>query len=116
MNLGAPELFIILLVLGLAVIPAKIAKTKGYPFALWYVAGLFFLLPALLIVLFLPGKGTDGPAHRNGRVLHHRATRCPSCEGLPRHLTYQQAGTAFGTSRSRMPGVRSQAVSHDRRS
>lgn len=46
-----PTTFIILLLV--AVIPASIAKKKGYGFGLWYLYGVALFLPALIHSLFL---------------------------------------------------------------
>ena len=46
--------FIILLIV--AVIPAKIAKAKGYSFGGFYAFGVFFFLPALIVALCIKEK------------------------------------------------------------
>lgn len=59
-GVGIPELIYILFVLGisvaLALIPAKIAKKKGYNFVGFLVFGFFFFLPALIVALVITDK------------------------------------------------------------
>lgn len=59
MNLGAPELVGLLILGGLAVIPAQIASGKGRNFGTWFVLGLFFFLPALVAALVISPAATS---------------------------------------------------------
>ena len=49
-------LFILIILLLLAVIPARIAAKKGYSFAGFYIFGVFFWLIALIVALVLKPK------------------------------------------------------------
>ena len=53
-DVGVVILLIVLL--GLGFIPATIANSKGYSAVGFYFFGLFFFLPALIVVLVLPNK------------------------------------------------------------
>ena len=53
-------LLIFFAVLGL--IPARIAKKKGYSFGLWWLFGFFFFLIALIVSLFLADKNAGQKA------------------------------------------------------
>lgn len=46
----------VVVVLLFAIAPARMARSKGWPFAVFYVLGVFFLLPAMLIAAFLPDR------------------------------------------------------------
>lgn len=53
------ELFIGLIIgAGLALIPANIAKNKGYSFGLWWFYGWMLFIVAIIHVNFIPDKNT----------------------------------------------------------
>lgn len=49
-------MFIIVVALLLAVIPARIARGKGYAYGTFYAFGVFFFLPALIVALCIKDK------------------------------------------------------------
>jgi hypothetical protein len=64
------ELIILAMILGL--IPAYIAKGKGYSFAKWWIFGTLLFIPALVrIIMFV--KQRDVPASSSGQK------KCPYC-------------------------------------
>ena len=56
---GSTMLFMLIVLLLLAIIPARIAKKKGYSFPLFYVFGVFFWLVALIVSLVMPDKNAN---------------------------------------------------------
>lgn len=46
----------ILVAIGLAFIPAQIAEKKGYSKIAFWIFGLFFFLPALIVALILKDR------------------------------------------------------------
>lgn len=68
MGMGFPEIsivFVIILALALAVIPARIAAGKGYSYWGFYAFGVFFFVVALVVALLMKdngeGEGAKGP-------------------------------------------------------
>lgn len=56
-GIGQPEITIILVILLLlAIIPARIARKKGYSFGGFYAFGVFFWLIALIVALCIKDK------------------------------------------------------------
>ncbi|MBR0403791.1 MAG: SHOCT domain-containing protein [Eggerthellaceae bacterium] len=53
--------FVLILSLLLAVIPARIAKGKGYSFGGFYVFGFFFFIIALIVALVMKDKNESKP-------------------------------------------------------
>lgn len=53
--------FILVLALLLAIIPARIARNKGYSFAGFYVFGFFLFIVALIVALVIKDKSADAP-------------------------------------------------------
>lgn len=53
---GMSIVFIIILFALLAIIPARIAKQKGYDYWTYYAFGLVFFLPALVVIMIKPDK------------------------------------------------------------
>lgn len=45
----------------LALIPANIAKEKGYDFGLWWIYGWLFFAVAIIHVICLPDRNADDP-------------------------------------------------------
>ncbi len=56
---GGTLIFILIISLLLAVIPARIAKKKGYSYAGFYVFGVFLWLIALIVSLAIRDKNVD---------------------------------------------------------
>lgn len=50
---------------GLAFIPATIAKRKGYSYGLWWLFGFLLFLVALIVILVIPDKTQQNPASPN---------------------------------------------------
>lgn len=55
MDIGS-VIFGLIIVLLLAIIPARIAKKKGYSFAAFYVFGIVLFIVALIVSLVMPDK------------------------------------------------------------
>ncbi len=67
---------------GLSLIPAIVAKRKGYPFVGWWLLGCFFTWIVMLVVAIfvrrrLPPEMMPCPACGNGVSL--QAASCPKC-------------------------------------
>ena len=58
-GIGWPELFALLVAIGLAFIPAFIAKKKGYSSVGFYFFGLFLFIPALIVALVIRDKNEE---------------------------------------------------------
>jgi hypothetical protein len=59
----------LLLVVGLAFIPARIAGRKGYSALAFYVFGFFLFLPALIVAIVIRDKRLSGlPASASGPI------------------------------------------------
>jgi hypothetical protein len=77
---AALVIFLIVL-LGLGFIPASIANSKGYTAVGFYFFGLFFFLPALIVVLILPNKKVAvaaSPLPRGPDPIRHTPTMMSS--------------------------------------
>ena len=56
-------MFVLILGLLLGVVPARIAKKKGYSFAGFYLFGLFLFIPAVIVALILTDRNAaEAPA------------------------------------------------------
>jgi hypothetical protein len=66
------------LLVGLALIPAFIARRKGQGFWLWFAFGLLLWIGAIIAVFFVKDKRPRCPECRE--VVHPEATRCPHCQ------------------------------------
>lgn len=67
----------------LALVPAAIADAKGYSFAGFWVAGLFFVLPALVLVAVLPSRMPRHEIQDRDVVVHSVVARTISdADGL----------------------------------
>ncbi len=64
----------LLVLIGLAIIPAKIAEGKGRRFASWYVFGLLLWLPALIAAIVI--KDRRSLVERESA---NERKRCPDC-------------------------------------
>jgi hypothetical protein len=58
MGMNTSTIFLIVLLLLLAVIPARIAKSKGYSYGGFYAFGFFLFIPALIVALAIKPKHT----------------------------------------------------------
>jgi hypothetical protein len=58
MGMDTSTIFLIVLLLLLAVIPARIAKSKGYSYGGFYAFGFFLFIPALIVALIIKPKHT----------------------------------------------------------
>ena len=70
------EVFVFLVIVGLlAIIPAKIAESKGRDFFPWYIYGFFLWIIALVHALIIGPSGTaiDNAAIQAGNQ------KCPHC-------------------------------------
>lgn len=74
---GGPMVLLGLLVLGavLAIIPAKIAESKGRSFGAWWVYGFFLWIVALVHILVLDRT----PAASDRRAIEAGNLKCPHC-------------------------------------
>lgn len=63
---------------GLALIPAFIARRKGQGFWTWFVFGLLLWIGAIIAVFFVKDRRPRCPKCRE--PVHPDATRCPHCQ------------------------------------
>jgi len=91
------EVIMVLAWLLLPLIPASIASRKGHSGGLYYLFGLFFFLPALIVALLIPPKRPlrRGPrwSHRRSRRPSRRA-RLRTRRGAPRRPAQGSSGSA----------------------
>ncbi|MGB9005924.1 MAG: zinc ribbon domain-containing protein [Candidatus Aminicenantales bacterium] len=79
-NSGA---FIIGLIIAalLGLIPANIAKKKGYSFGLWWLFGFLFFIIALIVALVMKDKTKGAPAALNVSTTPPPGmVKCPHCK------------------------------------
>ncbi len=65
MDMGPIPIIAIVVLLLLALIPAKIAVKKGYSFALFYILGILLFLPTVIIVLVISDRNKKHTRGRN---------------------------------------------------
>lgn len=61
-------LITLLIAAGLGLIPANIAKKKGYSFGLWWFYGWMLFIVAIIHVQFIPDKNVPQPYTGVGRA------------------------------------------------
>ena len=59
--LGWPEALIWLAYLALVMVPAEIARRKGRSFLLFFIFGLFLIVPALIVAFLVSDRRAAGP-------------------------------------------------------
>jgi len=63
----------------LGLIPANIAKKKGYSFGLWWLFGFLFFIIAIIVALVMKDKTKEAPAALNVNVTPPGMVKCPHC-------------------------------------
>jgi len=77
-NSGAMIIGLILAAL-LGLIPANIAKKKGYSFGLWWLFGFLFFIVALIVALVMKDKTQTAPAIQASNLPPPGMVKCPHC-------------------------------------
>ena len=62
MGMDASAVFVLVLLLLIAVVPARIAKKKGYSYAGFYVFGIFVWPAALIVALCIKDRNNEAAA------------------------------------------------------
>jgi uncharacterized membrane protein len=62
MGMDASAVFVLVLLLLIAVVPARIAKKKGYSYAGFYVFGIFVWPAALIVALCIKDRTNEAAA------------------------------------------------------
>lgn len=65
---------------GLALIPATIAKNKGYSFVLWWFYGWLLFIVAIIHVIFLPDNNNENKL--NYKYMNNNDDKLPSSDKL----------------------------------
>ncbi len=65
------------IVVGLAFVPAFIARNKGRSFGLWLLFGFFCFLPALIASLVIDDRSPGAPGRYQGWQPHPQGTAPP---------------------------------------
>lgn len=61
-------ILVLVIAAGLGIIPATIARSKGYSFGLWWFYGWMLFIVAIVHVSLIPDKRTPPPAAPRSRV------------------------------------------------
>jgi len=77
-NSGAMIIGLILAAL-LGLIPANIAKKKGYSFGLWWLFGFLFFIIALIVALVMKDKTQGATLAQASNLPPPGMVKCPHC-------------------------------------
>ena len=75
-----PLLIGLVIAVFLGLIPANIAKKKGYSFGLWWLLGFLFFLPVLIIALVMKDKTVPVSVVPKQEEHIPGMVKCPHCQ------------------------------------
>jgi len=69
----------------LGLIPANIAKEKGYSFGLWWFYGWMLFIVAIIHVQFIPNKNEDSSSYRSSSIPYTPPMQMSASEELKQY-------------------------------
>lgn len=79
------EICILAIAAFLAIIPANIAKEKGYSFGLWWFYGWMLFIVAIIHVQFILDKNADSSTYRSSSIPYTPPTRMSAADELKQY-------------------------------
>lgn len=76
----------------LGLIPANIAKEKGYSFGLWWFYGWMLFIVAIIHVQFIPDKNMSGDAYRPSSIPYTPPTQLSAADELKQYKDLMDQG------------------------